>query len=344
MLAQQRARNEAELGSLRNAVQILDSPAPPVALSSYAQAAAIVAPMQADRQNAKAIRWSTLAAKGASRKRTDLPPELKQRLEQATKDLAQFHRAPAQSVQRTLNRERKVVALYFKKFVQGNPRHMKIMLQGLITPLDRGAIICVDFIGRSIVEILVDGSYKQDVIEALRLCEYRYMSKATPFWNFATKFKDTAAANEMLFNNTKLVDRTTNLLNRIDHPAARKFYSDVRDIAQSNILKAREDGADLDELALNTRRLERAPSRGRISPPPAPTNDVPASNGTDASGAPNSVSDAQPDTHAGSATGNAVQTDDNTDATPDEVVPETPEDEPMGSPNSATGGETSPKQ
>lgn len=229
--------------------------------------------------------------------------------------------------------------MYFKKLVQSNPRLLKVKLQGLIVPLDRGAIVCVHFIGRSVVEILVDVAYKQDVIEALRLCHYRYMSKATPFWNFAAKHKDASPANDMLFINSKLVTQTTNLLLKIDHPAAPKFFNEVRVLARENVEKARADGADISEHELHPARPARDKIPGAISTPPSPTNGGAAAGSRAALDHPKSPPTLPPSTLAGSATPSPSKTPPDLDRMSDvpdnaTLVPEMlpPIDDSMGSP------------
>lgn len=69
-----------------------------------------------------------------------------------------------------------MVALYYKRQVRGNPHIMRFELE----KLDRGAVVFVEFIGSSVVEVLTDSDYKFDVIEAMRLLKFLYIPKATP--------------------------------------------------------------------------------------------------------------------------------------------------------------------
>lgn len=177
-----------------------------------------------------------------------MPKDLAERLQRAETAMARFQRD--QVTNRPPRRERKAAALYFKRQVTGNPRMMRFELEKLVAPLDRGAIIFVDFIGGSVVEVLVDVDYEVDVVEAMRLLRFRHMKKATPLSNFATKFRTSTAENDLLYNSSKLLQRCKNILDRVDHPVAREFFTGLQVLAESNIAKARSDGADISEEEL----------------------------------------------------------------------------------------------
>lgn len=247
---------------LRNAVSTLGDGAQRTLKTplSFAQAAAARGTVGANPP----ARWNQLAVQGGSRRRAMLPDELKACLERGEQRMARFHRtAPAQ-------RTRKVIVVYFKRQVVGNPRLMRFKIERLVAPIDRGAVVFVDFIGQSVVEVLLDTEYKVDVLEALRLLKYRHIRKATLLTGSAIKYKHLSPANYLLFNSAKLLTRTENILLRIDHPVARSFYDGLNIIAKANVLKARSDGADVPDSELFPARRQ----------PEKPARPEPRNNGT----------------------------------------------------------------
>lgn len=209
------------MAGLRNALGTLaGTSGGNTAAKRFAQAAVVPPQLRALLANPRsrpageqAVRYNVFAEEGISRRRVDLPSALATCLQPAEQAMTQFRRAgvvPVPAVQK----QRKAVASYFRKAVTGNPRIMRFALEKLVAPRDRGAVIFVDFIGGSIVEVLVDVDYKIDTIEAMKLLLFRYLSKATPLTTFATRYRTSTAENDLLYNATKLELRCKNILDR----------------------------------------------------------------------------------------------------------------------------------
>lgn len=129
--------------------------------------------------------------------------------------------------------------------------------------MDRGAVLFVDFIGKSVIEVLIDDEYRVDVLEAMRYLRYRHMPKATLLTGFATLYQSSTAPNDLLFNSTKLILRTERILLRIDHPQAREFYDTLNKLARANASKARKDGAQIPYEELHPAKKQNRAASGR---------------------------------------------------------------------------------
>lgn len=120
--------------------------------------------------------------------RNKLPPELQRRLELAAQTLTSSrNKAPRDGIQNTVSRKYK--ALYFTDFEKQPARAMREGAQQLLEPEDKGVVAFVDFIGASVVEILVDEKYEKVAATALTLLEWTHRKGRSPLVGFATKYR-----------------------------------------------------------------------------------------------------------------------------------------------------------
>lgn len=109
---------------------------------------------------------------------------------------------------------------------------MRLELQRVITPKDRDTILFVDFIGNSVMEVLVDRTYITDVVEASSQYGCVCKTNANPFSSFATRCKSSNKFNTEYVNARYLHDRLSKILRRRIHPEARQFYAELQGKAE----------------------------------------------------------------------------------------------------------------
>lgn len=125
--------------------------------------------------------WVMAVKGGMHKQRNTLHPDLVARLDAAESKMAAFRRSAEEQPQPgRIDKKRSVEALYFKNCKRGNAREFRFLIQDLVCPEDKEAILFVDFLGANVVEVLVDIQYKDETIAALRQYRFRYMPKATP--------------------------------------------------------------------------------------------------------------------------------------------------------------------
>lgn len=156
-------------------------------------AAAMGSPMSASGVEQTAAtsgppRWSDMVNFGA-RRRVTFHPELVARLKAADVQMAAFKRAEQReaAARHPAYRRRDTEALYFENVKRGNARELHFLLQDLVAPDDREAVMFVDFVGGNVAEVLIDAAYKQDTIIAMKQYNFRYLPRASPLADFLTR-------------------------------------------------------------------------------------------------------------------------------------------------------------
>lgn len=243
------------------------------------------------RVQAQGARWHTVARGGRGVRRIDLPIVLQERLERTESLMSAFKRqGMSRQGMTALAAGRKPVCLYFSNVNAGNPLRLKRALQELVCPLDREAIMFVCYIGRNVIELLVDEQYKMDTVAALTQEEMEWEENANPLTSFGTKFRSENASNVRMVNAYYLLKRTESLLKIVRHPTALEFYENLNEQARQAIAGTRSNGGDLTDEQLeeirtkNRKRVTTQEKPGSLS---NPEDREPPSARAGANGAPN---------------------------------------------------------
>lgn len=192
-------------------------------------------------------RWCDVVAAGIPEKITDLPEELQIRLQRVSGRTAAYRRHKVRQEIRKDPNSRRYVAMYFRDVHYGKgPRVLKQYLQDLVGPLDRDAIVFVDFIGGLVAEVLVDETYSQDVATAMWFDGgFSVIKDGNPLRGFATRYKATSEENDILYNATKMLQRIERLLSRPIPPIARNFYNVLQGNGEKAVEEAKRRGASI---------------------------------------------------------------------------------------------------
>lgn len=156
--------------------------------------------------------------------------------------------------------------MYFKGLRRrGTPRELRLELQQLITPLDKDAIACFDFISTNVLEMLFFEQYKEDMLDVVNYYGWEHMPDANPLTNFASRYHSSSQPNRMLVNATACYQRVERLLQSVWHPLAKELYTKLSAKAQDQIAKARELGANvpLEEMFQGAKEGGRRNAAGR---------------------------------------------------------------------------------
>lgn len=209
--------------------------------------------------------WSAVVRRGTVG-RGNLPPELQRRLQVAAATLG-TSKGNARGLGVADNGARRLKALYFTDFEKKPAREMREAAQMLLEPEDKGVVPFIDFIGSSVIEILVDARYERAAVTALKMLEWRFLRGCSPLVGFAAKYRSESRANRMLYNATRLRNRCENILGRPVPVSARRFYENLLSQAEATIAGALREGADVPEDVLYPpRRLANSGGNSSTAP------------------------------------------------------------------------------
>lgn len=99
-----------------------------------------------------ALSWLTVVARGTALSAPSLPEKLRERLKKADAAMMRFAPINRVPVERKSTKHREPTALYFKCHCRKNARarELKRTIQAFVAPLDRQAVMFVDFLGNGV--------------------------------------------------------------------------------------------------------------------------------------------------------------------------------------------------